>query len=114
MAEQLDFADAWQQLVARAWSDPALKENLLADPAAVLKANGLTVPKGTTVKVWENTDKLLTLVLPVKPAPEELSEKELHQAAGGIDPYRDHDPNDGARVEEGTYIDNDPNDGARN
>src|SRR5437868_948491 len=44
MAEQLDFEDAWQQLVARAWSDPALKAKLLADPAGVLKAEGLIVP----------------------------------------------------------------------
>jgi hypothetical protein len=83
MADQLEFDDAWQQLVARAWSDPALKAKLLADPAGVLKANGLTVPKGVTVRVVENTDKALNLVLPVKPAPEELSEEELHKAAGG-------------------------------
>jgi hypothetical protein len=86
MATQLDFDDAWQQLVARAWSDPALKAKLLADPAGVLKANGLTVPKGIAVKVLENTDKVLNLVLPVKPAPAELSEAELHQAAGGYPP----------------------------
>ena len=86
MAELLEIDDAWQDLVARAWSDPALKAKLLADPAGVLKANGLTVPKGITVKVVQNTDKVLHLVMPVKPAPEELSAKELQQAAGGYPP----------------------------
>jgi hypothetical protein len=83
MAEQFDFDDAWKQLVARTWSDPALKANLLADPVGVLKANGLKVQGGITVRVVENTDKVLHLVLPAKPVPEELSEQELHQAAGG-------------------------------
>jgi len=83
MAEELDFDEAWQQLVAKAWADPALKAKLLADPAAALKAEGLILPAGITVKVLENTDKVVNLVLPVKPAPSELSEEELHQAAGG-------------------------------
>jgi hypothetical protein len=83
MVEQPEFDDVWQQLVARAWSHPAFKAKLLADPAVVLKTNGLTVPAGVTVKVLENTDAVLNLVLPVKPVAEELSEEELHKAAGG-------------------------------
>jgi hypothetical protein len=83
MAERRAFDDAWQRLIARAWSDPALKARLLADPAAVLKENGVTVPAGVTVRVVEDTDAVLNLVLPVKPAPAELSDEELRQAAGG-------------------------------
>jgi hypothetical protein len=117
MAEQLDIYAAWKQLAAKAWSDPALKAKLLANPAEVLKAIGVTVPAGITVKVVENTEQLVHLVLPAKEAPAELSDEELHQvAAGGQQnwPYRDNDPNDGARVPPGTYRDNDPNDAARN
>jgi hypothetical protein len=93
MADQRDFEDAWQQLIARAWSDPALKAKLLADPAGVLKAEGLIVPAGVTVRVVENTDQVVNLVLPFKPAAEELSEEELKQAAGGrpCSPQRDGD-----------------------
>jgi hypothetical protein len=51
MAEQLSFEEAWDQLVAKAWSDPALKAKLLADPAGVLKDHGVIVPAGITLKV---------------------------------------------------------------
>ena len=83
-----NFEYQWGQLVARAWAEPAFKAKLLADPAGVLKENGLTPPAGITIKVVENTDKVLNLVLPVKPAPQELSEEELHRVAGG---HRGHE-----------------------
>jgi Nitrile hydratase, alpha chain len=79
----VNFEYQWGQLVARAWADPAFKAKLLADPAGVLKENGMTPPAGITIKVVENTDKVLNLVLPIKPAPQELSEEELHRVAGG-------------------------------
>jgi hypothetical protein len=83
MPSDLDFEYEWSQLVAKAWDDPAFKQRLLADPAAVLKENGLKVPAGVQVKVVENTDKVVHLTLPAKPSPAELSEEELHRAAGG-------------------------------
>ncbi|HVS39708.1 MAG TPA: NHLP leader peptide family RiPP precursor [Gemmataceae bacterium] len=78
-----DFEYEWSQLVARAWADPAFKAKLLADPAAVLKENSLTPPPGVQLKVVENTDKVIHLVLPTKPSSQELSEAELQQVAGG-------------------------------
>jgi len=78
-----DFDYQWSQLVARAWANPALKAKLAADPAAVLKENGLTPPTRVQLMVVENTDKVVHLVLPVKPAAQELSEEELEQVAGG-------------------------------
>jgi hypothetical protein len=81
--DQNDWEDIWGQVVAQAWSDPAFKAKLLADPAGVLKDHGILLPAGFTVKIQENTDKVVNLVVPVKPAPTELSEDELHRAAGG-------------------------------
>ncbi len=78
-----DFEYQWGQLVARAWADPAFKAKLLADPAGVLKENGLTPPAGKQLKVMENTGSVIHLVLPAKPAPQELSEEELHRVAAG-------------------------------
>ena len=78
-----NFEYQWGQLVARAWADPTFKAKLLSDPAGVLKENGLAPPAGVTIKVVENTDKAIHLVLPLKPSPQELSEEELHRVAGG-------------------------------
>ena len=78
-----DFEYQWSQLVARAWGDAAFKKKLLADPAGVLKENGLLVPAGIKIVVVENTEKVLHLTLPIRPAAEELSEEELHRVAGG-------------------------------
>ena len=77
------FEYHWNRLVAQAWADPAFKQRLLADPVAVLKENGLLVPSGVTLKVVENTDKVIHLVLPPRPSPAELSEEELRRVAGG-------------------------------
>lgn len=91
-----DNPQIMSQLVAKAWADEAFKQQLLADPVAVLKAEGLTLPAGLTVKVLENTDQLYHLVLPPKPT--ELSDDNLDRVSGGIclctltciseDPYR--------------------------
>ncbi len=79
----VNIEELWNQLVARAWADPAFKARLIADAAGVLKDNGLTVPAGIEFKVVENTDTVLHLTIPLKPPPEELSEEDLNQVAGG-------------------------------
>ncbi len=82
MAE-VDLEMLWAELVAKAWDDPALRQKLLSDPAGVLKEHGLLLPAGVQLKVVENTDQMVHLVIPKKPTPEELSEEELHSVAGG-------------------------------
>jgi hypothetical protein len=82
--EQYDFETKWGELVSKTWNDAALKKRLLSDPAAVLKEHGLIVPAGITVKVVENTDKLIHLTLPAAPSAAELSEQELQAVAGGF------------------------------
>jgi hypothetical protein len=77
-----DWEDQWAQLVARAWSDDAFKQRLLADPAAVLKEHGLELPPGFQVDVRENTDEQAHLVLPAKPAPAGLAEEGPRRAVG--------------------------------
>jgi hypothetical protein len=73
-----------QQIIAKAWMDDSFKQMLLADPAAALKQEGITVPDGVQVKAVENTDKVFHLVLPPKPASDELSDEQLEHAAGGM------------------------------
>src|SRR5436305_1928193 len=75
-------AKAYGRIVAKAWSDDAFKQRLLADPAAALQAEGLPVAAGVELRVVENTDKVAYLTLPAKPA--ELSDEMLDKVAGGI------------------------------
>jgi len=73
-----DFA----KIIAKAWRDPAFKSELIANPAAALKAEGIDVPAGMAVNVLENTDKLFHLVLPPVLI-DELSDEALEAVAGG-------------------------------
>jgi hypothetical protein len=60
-----------RQVAARAAGDDAYRQKLVDDPATVLQAEGLTVPKGANVVVHENTENEIHLVLPTK-QPHEL------------------------------------------
>ena len=73
------------RIIARAWSDPAFKAELLADPHKVLTAAGIALKPGVMIKVVENTDSLHHLVLPPKPSGE-LNDVELDKVAGGTLP----------------------------
>ena len=77
-----DTAPDFAKIIAKAWRDPAFKAELIANPAAALKAEGIDVPAGMTVTVVENTDKLFHLVLPPVPS-DELSDEALDAVAGG-------------------------------
>jgi hypothetical protein len=67
MAELNDQHRLWAKIVAKAWADEDYKQRLLNDPAAVLKAEGVEVPKGVEFKCVEATENLAGLVLPPKP-----------------------------------------------
>ena len=70
------------KVIAKAWRDPAFKAELIANPAAALKAEGIEVPDGMAMTVVENTDKQFHLVLPPLPS-DELSAESLDAVAGG-------------------------------
>jgi len=74
------------KIIAKAWRDPVFKADLIANPAAALKAEGIDVPAGMAVTVLENTDKQFHLVLPPEPT-DELSEEALDRVAGGKKNY---------------------------
>ncbi len=77
---------AYSKVIAKAWSDPAFKARLMADPKAVLAEAGVAVPLGVTLKAVENTGDTAHFVLPAPPASGELSEESLLQVAGGTGP----------------------------
>lgn len=58
-----------EELVARAWRDPAFKQELLKDPRSVIQRElGIQIPETVTLSVHEETPEALHLVLPLPPA----------------------------------------------
>ena len=74
----------WGQIVAKAWTNDGFKRRLLAEPAAVLKEQGLEVLAGVQVKILEDTERTFHLTLPAKPDEGELTEEDLSGVAGGV------------------------------
>ncbi len=70
------------QLIAKCWVDEGFKKKLLADPAATLKAQGVELPAGLSVKALENTAQVFHLVIPAKPT--DLSDEDLDKVAAGL------------------------------
>jgi hypothetical protein len=85
------------QLIAKCWADEGFKQKLLADPAATLKAEGVELPAGLSVKALENTDKVFHLVIPVKPTG---SDEDLIKVARGATKRRKQERRD-LKVEQG-------------
>jgi hypothetical protein len=75
-----------RQIIAKAWTDEAFKERLLADATAVLKEEGVAVPEGVLVKAVEDSDKLAHLVIPTC-LQGQLTEEQLDAVAGGGLPF---------------------------
>jgi hypothetical protein len=68
----------WGQIVARAWDDDDYRKRLLAEPAAVLREEGIEVPPGIEVRVEEGEDvgDASCLRLPPRPGLEDLLDDE--------------------------------------
>jgi len=77
---------AYAKVIARAWNDEAFKKQLLADPRAVLAAEGIFPSSGVTIKVVENTPTVMHLVLPIKPSEQEVSVRTLEKMSGTSGP----------------------------
>jgi hypothetical protein len=71
------------KIIAKAWMDKGFKERLLADPLTELKEEGFEISLGVQVRILEDTDKVVHLVLPRKPSSRELSDEELTHIAKG-------------------------------
>jgi len=70
------------KVITKAWGDPAYKARLLSEPRKVLSEAGLNPPPNLDVKVVENTNNLVHLVLPPPPSAE-ISEDSLALVSGG-------------------------------
>jgi hypothetical protein len=52
------------QILVKSVDDKEFRARLLATPHEALKAEGVKLPEGLVVRVFENTDKQIHLVLP--------------------------------------------------
>ncbi len=75
----------WTQLVKRVWTDETLKQQLLNDPAPLLREHGIAIPAGAAVRVVQDKDTVACIVEPVKPASDlaELTTSDLSGVVGG-------------------------------
>ena len=83
---QIDWNElnrAYAEAIKKAWSDPAFRAKLLADPRAALLAEGVQVPADITFNVVENTGNVINLVLPARPS-EAISEEALAAISAGL------------------------------
>ena len=69
-------------VIAKASQDEAFREQLIADPAPVLAAEGVTPAEGEIITVAVYTEDLRTSVIPHQPAVA-LSDADLQAAVGG-------------------------------
>jgi|tagenome__1003787_1003787.scaffolds.fasta_scaffold20612318_3 hypothetical protein len=79
-----DTAKAFSEIIERSVSDPAFRRKLQTDAAGTLMEAGLTVPNGVTVKVVEDTESIVHIVLPPPVPIGALSDRELDSIAGGL------------------------------
>jgi hypothetical protein len=84
--KEQDKASAYGKIIAKAWRDPSFKAKLIADPQAILRQAGVSLPAGVTVNVVENTGTHFHFVLPAKPS-EPLSDDALDKLAGAVSDY---------------------------
>jgi hypothetical protein len=86
--EPSQITDIYNRLVAKCWADAGFKARILADPAKVLKAEGVELPAGIEFKIVENTPNLQYWVLPVPPIEAgELDDEQLNRISGGAGVY---------------------------
>ena len=83
ITEVADWRKEYAKVVAKAWSDPDYKAQLLSNPRTALAEVGFEVPADFEISVIENSPKKKYMVLPVQPAEGEISEEALAGIAGG-------------------------------
>ena len=84
LSESVDIPPSVKRAIGKSSVDRAFRQKLLAEPAGVLKAEGLELPDGVKVRVIQDTDKLMHLVIPFHlELAGELSDADLGKVSGG-------------------------------
>ena len=60
------------KIFAQCWADANFKKRFIDNPREVLEAEGLIIPEGVKVRVMEDSEKIMTIVIP--PASSDMSD----------------------------------------
>ena len=82
--QEADNGKIYNQVIARAWSDPVFKRRFIEDPKSVAKEYGINIPTGVELRVVENSPTVVHVVLPAQPSDTLLSDEQLEAVAGGV------------------------------
>ena len=77
----------WAKVIAQAWVDEEFKAKLLADPKAVLKAEGIEFPENIKLNIAEAKEDELNLTLP-HPDRQADAEADEHPVPAALGPGR--------------------------
>ena len=73
-----------EEIIIKAWKNPAFKKKLLQNPKAVFKEEGISLPETVQVRVYEDSPTLINFVLPPTPQHiDEIEEDEIKKIAAG-------------------------------
>lgn len=83
-----------QQVISKAWNDPAFKNALITDPISTIEkltGDSITLPKGKRIEVYDQS-KSDVVYFNIPPQPDmsdvELTDADLELVAGGVYPLR--------------------------
>lgn len=80
MDKNVDQERAYANVIARVTVDPEFRAALIANPAQVMKAEGVEFPEGVEIEVLEATASKRYIVIPDKSV---MGDELLNAAAGG-------------------------------
>lgn len=72
----------WKKILIELWDDPSLKDSLLKNPEKTLSKLGFQTTASQRVRIHENSDETLHLVIPQKPNTKLTDEDLAHIVAG--------------------------------
>ncbi len=75
-----------QKVIVKALKDPSFKERLIADPAAVLKEEGVDLPANAKINIIQAKENEVNIVIPFMPEGQDVSslnDEDLAKMAGG-------------------------------
>ncbi len=79
---EIEFWDRYSVLVKKAWESEDFKKRCLAEPKVVFQELGILVKDGMDIKIYEDTDSVRHLPIPVQQPAVEMNKTEVGTTLG--------------------------------